>query len=85
MENLLETEKLYEWIDRFLPSYLYSVLGEKNRGFAFVEYTSHRAAAMARRKLIPGRITLFGYEVAVDWADPESDVGLFESQCRVFC
>nr|XP_039260352.1 uncharacterized protein LOC120336683 [Styela clava] len=48
--------------------------GELNRGFAFVEYASHRAAAMARRKLIPGRITLFGYEVAVDWADPESDV-----------
>lgn len=26
----------------------------KNRGFAFVEYKSHKAAAMARRKLIPG-------------------------------
>lgn len=26
----------------------------KNRGFAFVEYESHKAAAMARRKLIPG-------------------------------
>lgn len=26
----------------------------KNRGFAFVEYESHRAAAMARRKLLPG-------------------------------
>ncbi|XP_053556201.1 probable RNA-binding protein 46 [Bombina bombina] len=25
----------------------------KNRGFAFVEYESHRAAAMARRRLIP--------------------------------
>lgn len=27
----------------------------KNRGFAFVEYESHRAAAMARRKLLPGQ------------------------------
>lgn len=27
----------------------------KNRGFAFVEYESHRAAAMARRKLLPGK------------------------------
>lgn len=26
----------------------------RNRGFAFVEYKSHKAAAMARRKLIPG-------------------------------
>lgn len=29
----------------------------KNRGFAFVEYESHRAAAMARRKLLPGLYT----------------------------
>lgn len=29
----------------------------KNRGFAFVEYESHRAAAMARRKLLPGKTT----------------------------
>ena len=27
----------------------------KNRGVAFVEYQSHRAAAMARRKLLPGQ------------------------------
>lgn len=27
----------------------------KNRGFAFVEYESHRAAAMARRRLLPGK------------------------------
>ena len=46
----------------------------KNRGFAFVEYESHRAAAMARRKLIPGRIQLFGHQIAVDWAEPESEV-----------
>ena len=46
----------------------------KNRGFAFVEYDSHRAAAMARRKLIPGRIQLWGHQIAVDWAEPEQDV-----------
>lgn len=26
----------------------------KNRGFSFVEYKDHKAAAMARRKLMPG-------------------------------
>lgn len=31
----------------------------KNRGFAFVEYESHRAAAMARRKLLPGKRQTF--------------------------
>lgn len=46
----------------------------KNRGFAFVEYDSHRAAAMARRKLIPGKIQLWGHQIAVDWAEPEQDV-----------
>jgi Q family heterogeneous nuclear ribonucleoprotein R len=46
----------------------------KNRGFAFVQYTSHRAAAVARRKLIPNRINLFGQPIAVDWAEPEPEV-----------
>lgn len=46
----------------------------RNRGFAFVEYENHKAAAMARRKLIPGRIHLWGHQVAVDWAEPEREV-----------
>ena len=46
----------------------------KNRGFAFVEYESHRAAAMARRKMLPGRIQLWGQQIAVDWAEPELEV-----------
>jgi len=46
----------------------------KNRGFAFVEYENHRAAAMARRKLNLGRIQLWGHQIAVDWAEPEQDV-----------
>ncbi|KFD70219.1 hypothetical protein M514_03318 [Trichuris suis] len=46
----------------------------KNRGFAFVEYESHRCAAMARRKLAPNRLTLWGNEITVDWAEPERDV-----------
>lgn len=46
----------------------------KNRGFAFVEYATHRAAAMARRKLVTGRTQLWGHPIAVDWAEPEEDV-----------
>uniref|UniRef100_A0A8C5Q3P0 Probable RNA-binding protein 46 n=1 Tax=Leptobrachium leishanense TaxID=445787 RepID=A0A8C5Q3P0_9ANUR len=46
----------------------------KNRGFAFVEYESHRAAAMARRKLIPGTFQLWGHTIQVDWAEPEKEV-----------
>lgn len=46
----------------------------KNRGFAFVEYESHKTAAMSRRKLMPGKIQLWGQPIAVDWAEPEIDV-----------
>ncbi|KAK1802752.1 hypothetical protein P4O66_021299 [Electrophorus voltai] len=45
----------------------------KNRGFAFVEYESHKAAAMARRKLTPGTLVLWGHTIQVDWAEPEKD------------
>ena len=47
---------------------------KKNRGFSFVEYKDHKAAAMARRKLMPGRIQLWGHQIAVDWAEPEIEV-----------
>ena len=33
------------------------------RSYMFVEYESHRAAALARRKLVPGKVFLFGVEV----------------------
>ena len=47
----------------------------KTRGYAFVEYESHRAAALARRKLVPGKIFLCGQEVEkIDWAEPENEV-----------
>uniref|UniRef100_G3N5B8 Probable RNA-binding protein 46 n=1 Tax=Gasterosteus aculeatus aculeatus TaxID=481459 RepID=G3N5B8_GASAC len=46
----------------------------RNRGFAFVEYESHKGAAMARRKLIPGTFQLWGNSIQVDWAEPEKDV-----------
>ena len=40
-----------------------------------MEYESHRAAALARRKLVPGKIYLMGHEIEkVDWAEPENQV-----------
>ncbi|XP_042204863.1 probable RNA-binding protein 46 isoform X2 [Homarus americanus] len=56
---------------------LYACINDraKNRGYAFVEYTCHKSAAMARRRLFSGRILLWGNtEVKVDWAEPELDV-----------
>ncbi|XP_034824338.1 probable RNA-binding protein 46 isoform X1 [Maniola hyperantus] len=45
-----------------------------NRGFAFAEFISHKAAAMARRELVPGCVKLWDQEVVVDWAEPEPDI-----------
>ncbi|KAM8924500.1 APOBEC1 complementation factor isoform 1-T1 [Pelodytes ibericus] len=72
-EILVEMRKVTEGV---LDVIVYPSAADKtkNRGFAFVEYESHRAAAMARRKLLPGRIQLWGHPIAVDWAEPEVEV-----------
>ncbi|XP_061437613.1 probable RNA-binding protein 46 [Lethenteron reissneri] len=46
-----------------------------SRGFAFVEYESHRAACMARRVLLPYSFRLWGRDIHVDWAIPQRDPG----------
>nr|ABP04054.1 RNA-binding protein [Pinctada fucata] len=46
---------------------------QKNRGFAFLEYESHKAASTAKRKLSSGRTKVWGCDVIVDWADPIDD------------
>jgi len=47
----------------------------KSRGYMFVEYESHKAAAMARRRLSQGSVSVCGQELGqVDWAEPEHEV-----------
>ncbi|XP_076276699.1 APOBEC1 complementation factor [Lasioglossum baleicum] len=66
-------QELNKILDGITNVYLYPSAHDKtqNRGFIFVEFKDHRAAAMARRKLIPGKVMLWDHEIAVDWADPE--------------
>ena len=66
-------EELSKILNGITDIYLYpnSEDRSQNRGFIFVEFKDHRSAAMARRKLIPGRVVLWDHEIAVDWADPE--------------
>ncbi|XP_032673681.1 RNA-binding protein 47-like isoform X3 [Odontomachus brunneus] len=65
--------ELTKILDGIVDVYLYPSAHDRslNRGFIFVEFKDHRAAAMARRKLIPGKVMLWDHEIAVDWADPE--------------
>lgn len=69
-EFLVELNKI---LDGITEIYLYPSSEDRtqNRGFIFVEFRDHRSAAMARRKLIPGRVVLWDHDIAVDWADPE--------------
>lgn len=45
----------------------------KNRGFCFLEYESHKAASIAKRKLTSGRTNIWNCEILVDWADPQEE------------
>ena len=47
---------------------------KKNRGFAFLQYESHKAASLARRRLMSGKVRVFGHiQPTVDWADPQEE------------
>lgn len=44
---------------------------KKNRGFAFLDYDSHKSAASAKKRLGSGRFRVFNCDIIVDWADPQ--------------
>uniref|UniRef100_A0A671QB04 Synaptotagmin binding, cytoplasmic RNA interacting protein, like n=1 Tax=Sinocyclocheilus anshuiensis TaxID=1608454 RepID=A0A671QB04_9TELE len=46
---------------------------KKNRGFCFLEYDDHKTAAQARRRLMSGKVKVWGNVVTVEWADPIED------------
>uniref|UniRef100_A0A8C9TL88 Synaptotagmin binding cytoplasmic RNA interacting protein n=1 Tax=Scleropages formosus TaxID=113540 RepID=A0A8C9TL88_SCLFO len=46
---------------------------KKNRGFCFLEYEDHKSAAQARRRLMSGKVKVWGNLVTVEWADPIED------------
>lgn len=75
-----------ENIKIFMMSLCYSLAGlteviiysspddkKKNRGFCFLEYESHKAASLAKRRLGTGRIKVWGCDIIVDWADPQEE------------
>jgi Q family heterogeneous nuclear ribonucleoprotein R len=68
--------ELHKYVEGITDVILYSSVADKSksRGFAFVEFQNHRMAAMARRKMITGRVFLWDHEIQTDWAIPENDV-----------
>lgn len=45
----------------------------KNRGFCFLEYDSHKAASVAKRRLGAPNYKVWGCDIIVDWADPQEE------------
>ena len=45
----------------------------KNRGFCFLEYESHKAASVAKKKLGSRPIRVWNCDIIVDWADPQEE------------
>ncbi|XP_031355678.1 probable RNA-binding protein 46 [Photinus pyralis] len=66
---------LNEYVDGITNIIMYpaQILGDVNRGYVFIEFADHKAAAMARRQLRSG-LALWDSEIAVDWADPIPEV-----------
>jgi len=67
------TEEFMKYTDGLTEVIIYSSPDDtkkKNRGFAFLEYDTHKSASLAKRKLSTGRIKVWGCDIIVDWADP---------------
>lgn len=46
---------------------------KRNRGFAFLEFDSHKMASVAKRRIGNGRTRVWGCDIIVDWADPQEE------------
>ncbi|KAG7160777.1 Heterogeneous nuclear ribonucleoprotein Q-like 1, partial [Homarus americanus] len=74
-----ERHELYEEFAKHAPGLVEVIIysspddKKKNRGFCFLEYESHKAASLAKRRLSSGRFKVWGCEIIVDWADPQEE------------
>jgi len=81
LDTTMTKEEIRDELEKFTDDIVEVVIhesdiaGQNNRGYAFVEYQTHKAAAKARRKLVPCKIKIRGVEVTVDWATPLHECG----------
>ncbi|KAL4716281.1 hypothetical protein ACJJTC_014761 [Scirpophaga incertulas] len=74
-----DRDELFEEFTRHAPGLVEVIIysspddKKKNRGFCFLEYESHKAASLAKRRLGTGRIKVWGCDIIVDWADPQEE------------
>nr|CAD7405323.1 unnamed protein product [Timema cristinae] len=74
-----DRDELFEEFSKHAPGLIEVIIysspddKKKNRGFCFLEYESHKAASLAKRRLGTGRIKVWGCDIIVDWADPQEE------------
>jgi len=74
-----DTDELLEEFAKHAPGLVEVIIysspddKKKNRGFCFLEYESHKAASLAKRRLGTGRIKVWSCDIIVDWADPQEE------------
>jgi len=74
-----DSDELYEEFSKHAPGLMEVIIysspddKKKNRGFCFLEYESHKAASLAKRRLGTGRIKVWSCDIIVDWADPQEE------------
>ena len=61
---------------KLVINHYFLAAGQVNRGFCFIDFESHMAAAEVKKNLLKRTLLLFGrYTGIVDWADPVNDPG----------
>ncbi|XP_074662549.1 heterogeneous nuclear ribonucleoprotein R-like [Tubulanus polymorphus] len=71
-EILEEFKKLAEGLKQVIIYGCADDCKKKNRGFAFLEYDTHKNASSAKRRLGNGR-KVWNCDIIVDWADPQEE------------
>jgi len=57
---------------------------KKNRGFAFLDYDTHKNASAAKRKMDGGQVAAWGRQFVVSWAEPQEEPDA-ETMAKVCC
>ncbi|XP_063122503.1 heterogeneous nuclear ribonucleoprotein Q-like isoform X4 [Rattus norvegicus] len=65
-------KRLLNWVSQ-MSFYTTNLITRKKTGFCFLEYEDHKTAAQARRRLMSGKVKVWGNVGTVEWADPIKD------------
>ncbi|ESO01253.1 hypothetical protein HELRODRAFT_82058, partial [Helobdella robusta] len=69
-------EEVSQYVEGLKDVIIYDIPDDpskKNRGFAFLDFDSHKHASDAKKKLSSENMLVFNHTCVVDWADPQDE------------